>query len=120
MGGLTTVPRVVSLAMPEWSLQTARRAARSFGVWLTWAVLTGRVTHDRTYGELRRLDGTDVAKQPAFIVRTVAVLGWFVTAIPPGAVAWLGPAMLLSGGFGLVVAGASLLVTLYADYSLAR
>jgi hypothetical protein len=106
--------------MPDWSLQTARRTARSLGVWLAWAVLTGRLTHDRTYGELRRLDATDVAKQLVFMTLTLGVLGWFVTAIPPAAVAWLGPGLLLGAGFGLVVAGSSLLVTWYADYSLGR
>ncbi len=41
--------------MPDWSLQSARRTAHSLGVWFAWVVLTGHLTHGRSYGELKRV-----------------------------------------------------------------
>lgn len=106
--------------MPDWSLQFARRTARGFAVWAAWAVLTGRLTHDRTYGELRRIERSYVAKQLVLVALTVALLGWFATNIPAGAALWLGSGLVVGGGFGLFVVGSYFAVTWYADYSLAR
>jgi len=106
--------------MPDWSLQSARRFARSVAVWLAWVVLTGRLTHGRSYGELTRVERSAVVKQLSLLALTVAVLGYLAAVMPIGAVAFVGSFLLVGAGFGAVLVGGYFAVAWYADYSLSR
>jgi hypothetical protein len=106
--------------MPAWSLQPARRFGRSIAVWLAGVVLTGRLTHGRSYGELKRVQRATVARQLSLLALTVVVLGYLAVVVPRGAAVFVGSGLLLATGFATVVVGGYFAVTWYADYSLAR
>ncbi|MFB6072578.1 MAG: hypothetical protein ABEJ88_06380 [Halobacterium sp.] len=105
--------------MPERSSKL-KHALRGFGVWFAWFLLTGYVTHDRTYGDLKRIERKQLAKRLVPMTVSVVALGWLATQMPPGAAAWVGSGLLLGGGFGGLVVGGYLAITWYADYSLSR
>lgn len=106
--------------MPESALQSVRRTARSVAVWFAWFLLTGYLTHDRTYGELKRLEAVRVVKRLSVLASIIVVLGWFLGNMPLGAAVWVGSGLLLGAGFGLFVVGGYFAITWYADYSLGR
>lgn len=105
--------------MPDWSLQRARGTARGIAVWFAWFLLTGYLTHDRSYGELKRLDRWVVLRQLSFLAFTVGFLWVFVTNIAPGAAFWMGWGLILGVGFGSFVVGSYFAITWVADRRLA-
>ncbi|MFC3476150.1 hypothetical protein [Halobacterium litoreum] len=57
------------------ALTDLRHIVRGVAVWAVWVVLTGRVNHDRTYGQLRRLTPKQLLAHalPLVLVAGVAV-----------------------------------------------
>lgn len=106
--------------MPGWSLQSVRRLSRSFGVWLAWVVITGHLSHGKSYGELKRVERSAVAKQLVLIVLSVSVLGYFVTNIPAGPAFWLGSALLIGTTASGILVGGYFAITKYVTYTSSR
>ena len=89
------------------ALREARHITRDVLVWATWVVLTLRLSHGRTYGDLRRLGPRQLAIHvaPIAIVGSVAV--HFYLNMPTG-FKWI---LAAGGGMGLMMGGSLVLAT---------
>ena len=89
------------------ALRELRYIVRDVAVWVVWFVLTLRLSHGRTYGDLRRLGPRQLAIHvaPIAIVGSVAV--HFHLNMPPG-FKWV---LAAGGSMGLVLGGSLVLST---------
>jgi hypothetical protein len=88
-------------------LREVRRIARDVAVWVAWFVLTLRVSHGRTYGDLRRLGPRQLAIHVAPIAVVGGVAYHFHMNMPP-AFKWF---LAAGGSMGLVLGGSLVLST---------
>jgi uncharacterized membrane protein (DUF485 family) len=85
------------------ALREVQLIARGIGVWVVWVLLTGDVTHDNSYGDLRRLSLREFAAHLAPMVLVVGVGVHLVVNVPSGfgavwlagSVVWFGAALAL-------------------------
>lgn len=59
-------------------------------VWLVWLPMAGKLRHNRTYGELKRLQPTQVAVLLLPIASFVTVGAWVYTFFPRELMQWVG------------------------------
>ncbi|MFB6072579.1 MAG: hypothetical protein ABEJ88_06385 [Halobacterium sp.] len=65
-------------------LHELRAIFRDAGTWLAWFVLTGQLSHDKTYGDLRRLTPKTLAAHLAPMALVLGTVGHFWFNTPPG------------------------------------
>src|SRR6056297_3359139 len=89
------------------ALRELRYIVRDVAVWVTWFVLTLRLSHGRTYGDLRRLS----SRQLAIHVAPIAVVGSVAVHLHlnmPSGLKWV---LAAGGSMGLALGGSLVLST---------
>jgi len=89
------------------ALREVRHITRDVAVWAVWAVLTLRLFHGRTYGELRRLG----PRQLVVHVAPIAVVGSLAAHLHvnmPSSFKWV---LAAGGSMGLVLGGSLVVST---------
>ena len=88
-------------------LRELRHIARDVAVWATWVVLTLRLSHGRTYGDLRRLGPVELVAHVAPIAIIGGLAAHLYVNMPPE-FTWV---LAAGGSIGLFTGGALLVVT---------
>jgi len=88
-------------------LREVRHITRDVAVWATWVVLTLRLSHGRTYGDLRRIGLREFALHVAPIVIVGGVSFHLYENMPSG-FKWV---LAAGGSMGLFMGGSLVLAT---------
>jgi cytochrome c oxidase assembly factor CtaG len=75
--------------MPS-TVRQFRQLSVHFAVWLVWLPMAGKLRHDRTYGELKRLQPIQAAALLLPFASFVTIGAWVYTFFPRELVTWVG------------------------------
>lgn len=93
--------------MPS-TIRQVRQLSIHLAVWLIWLPLTGKLRHNRTYGELKRLRPTQVVAMLLPFASFVTIGAWVYVFFPQELLPWVG--LIFVGAF--IVGGVLVFSTL--------